>query len=117
MRDTELLAQAVAAGARLVAAPVRADWGGPITVGYGAKAAPDVGQAIAAARAADPARRVVVASYLLAPGFFHDRLLASGADLVTAPLGADRRVVEVMLDRFDATRSSAGPVPMSDMSG
>ena len=98
-------------------AHVRADWGGPVTVGYGAKAAPDVRTAIAKARAVDPWRRVVVAAYLLAPGFFHDRLLASGADLVTAPLGADPRVVEVVLDRFDAARSSPRPARKSDMSG
>ncbi|MFL6054778.1 MAG: hypothetical protein ACJ72W_17935 [Actinoallomurus sp.] len=32
-------------------------------------------------------RRIAVASYLLAPGHFHDRLLAAGADLVAPPPG------------------------------
>lgn len=81
---------------------VRADWGGPVSVGYGAKAAPSVALAVESARATG--RRVVVASYLLAPGFFHGRLLASAADLVTAPLGADPRLVAVVLDRYDAAR-------------
>ena len=47
------------------------------------------------------ARRVVVASYLLAEGLFQDRLRASGADLVAEPLGsasgdgaADRQPVQ-----------------------
>lgn len=121
--DAVVLAAAGSSDARAsadveqVLARVRADWGGPVTVGYGAKAAPDVRTAIQAARAEHPGRRVVVASYLLAPGFFHDRLLASGADLVTAPLGADPRVVDVVLDRFDAARSSTGPASISDMSG
>lgn len=92
---------------------VRALWDGPVSTGYGAKAVPSVPDALAAARAEHPGRRVVVASYLLAPGFFHDRLLASGADLVTAPLGrpgepVDHRLVDVVLDRYDAARLPAG---------
>lgn len=84
-----------------VAAALREAWpDGPVTVGYGAGCAPRVPDAVAAARAAG-ARRVVVASYLLASGYFHDRLLASGADLVTDPLTPDRRLVDVVLDRFD----------------
>ncbi len=89
---------------------LRVRWGGPVSTGYGAKASPSVAEAIAAARAEHAGRRVVVASYLLAPGFFHDRLLAAGADLVTAPLGrpgepVDGRLVAVVLDRYDASRA------------
>ncbi len=50
------------------------------------------------------ARRVVVASYLLAPGLFADRIrdtsLAAGATAVSAPLGAADDVADVLLDRF-----------------
>ncbi|MHA7135162.1 sirohydrochlorin chelatase [Oerskovia turbata] len=46
------------------------------------------------------APRVVVAAYLLAPGFFHDRLLETGADVVTAPLAPDARLAEIVLDRY-----------------
>jgi sirohydrochlorin ferrochelatase len=50
------------------------------------------------------ARRVVVASYLLAPGLFADRIrdtsLAAGAAAVSAPLGAADDVADVLLDRF-----------------
>ena len=81
---------------------LRAAWfGGPITVGYGAGALPRVPDAIGAARAAG-ADRVVVASYLLAPGFFHDRLHTAGADLVTGPMAPDARLVEIVLDRYRA---------------
>ena len=49
-------------------------------------------------------RRVVVASYLMAPGFFYDRLLGSGADVVTRPvldgLDVDPDMVSLVLDRF-----------------
>lgn len=74
---------------------------GPVSVGYGSAARPSVPEAVAAARARG-ATRVVIASYLLAPGYFHDRLFEAGADLVTAPLAPDRRLVEVVLDRYTA---------------
>jgi sirohydrochlorin ferrochelatase len=50
------------------------------------------------------ARRVVVATYLLAPGFFADRIrassLAAGAAAVSPALGACTEVADVLLDRF-----------------
>ncbi len=50
------------------------------------------------------AERVVVASYLLAPGLFADRIrdssLAAGAAAVSAPLGAAPEVADVLLDRY-----------------
>jgi sirohydrochlorin ferrochelatase len=76
-------------------------WAGPVTTGYGSAAAPTVPDAVAAARRAG-AERVVVASYLLAPGHFHDKLAGAGADLVTAPLLPDDRIAAVLLDRYDA---------------
>ncbi|MDT0166417.1 CbiX/SirB N-terminal domain-containing protein [Actinotalea sp. AC32] len=82
---------------------LRAAWPhGPVTVGYGSAATPSVPDAVAAARAASAGGRVVVAAYLLAPGFFHDRLALAGADVVTAPLAPDDRVVDVVLDRYAA---------------
>jgi sirohydrochlorin ferrochelatase len=76
-------------------------WAGPVTTGYGSAAAPTVPDAVAAARRAG-AERVVVASYLLAPGHFHDKLAGAGADLVTAPLLPDDRIAAVLLDRYDS---------------
>ncbi|MBD8063755.1 sirohydrochlorin chelatase [Oceanitalea stevensii] len=97
-----------------VAAGLREWHPGPVTVGYGAKARPSVPYAVAAARAAlaDAAGpeqrdggattpRVVVAAYLLAPGYFYDRVLEASADVVTAPLGADPRLTSIVLDRYD----------------
>ena len=58
----------------------------------------------------DGAPRVVVATYLLAPGFFADRIrrtaLAGGAAAVSPSLGACAEVADVMLDRFTQTRST-----------
>jgi len=53
------------------------------------------------------APRVVVATYLLAPGFFADRIrtssLAAGASAVSPALGACAEVADVLLDRFAET--------------
>lgn len=76
---------------------------GPVVVGYGASAQPDVPTAVRQARQATGGS-VAIASYLLAPGHFHDRLGAAGADLVTQPLGADPELVQLALRRYDATR-------------
>jgi sirohydrochlorin ferrochelatase len=76
-------------------------WAGAVTTGYGSAAQPTVADAVAAARRSG-AERVVVASYLLAPGHFHDKLAAAGADVVTAPLLPDERIAAVLLDRYDA---------------
>jgi hypothetical protein len=50
------------------------------------------------------ARRVVVASYLLAPGRFADRIrdssLAAGAAAASPVLGASAEVADVLLDRY-----------------
>lgn len=43
-----------------------------------------------------------VASYLVAPGAFHDAVLASGAPVVSAPIGAHPAVTDVVLRRYDA---------------
>jgi sirohydrochlorin ferrochelatase len=77
------------------------NWAGAVTAGYGSAAQPTVADAVLAARRGG-AERVVVASYLLAPGHFHDKLAGAGADTVTAPLLPDQRIAAVLLDRYDA---------------
>ena len=54
------------------------------------------------------ARRVAVASYLLADGLFQDRLRDSGADLVADPLGSHPAMVRLIAKRFRRARI---PVP------
>jgi len=73
-----------------------------VLVGYGAACAPRLDELVARLRVDRPRRRIVAASYLLAPGHFHDRVLASGADDVTAPLLGpvpDPRLVELVVRR------------------
>jgi len=83
------------------AALLQQRWAGPVTTGYGSAATPRVPDAVADARS-HGAARVVLASYLLAPGHFHDKLAEAGADVVSAPLLPDDRIAAVLLDRYDA---------------
>ena len=97
-----------------VAAALRARRSAPVTIGVGvglgdrSSAWPSVPEAVSHARAAVAGTRasVVVASYLLAPGFFHDRLLGAGADLVSAPLAPAPVLAEIVLDRYDRACSA-----------
>jgi sirohydrochlorin ferrochelatase len=70
---------------------------------YASAAGPDPAQAVAGLLRAG-ARRVVVASYLLAPGVFADKVrdmsLAAGAAAVSPALGASAELADVILDRY-----------------
>jgi len=78
-------------------------WRGPVSLGFGAKTTPKVGEAVHAAREAHPGRRVVIAPYLIARGFFHGRLASAGADLVAEPLGSHPSLIDLIWRRYDAT--------------
>ena len=58
-----------------------------------------------------PGRRIVAASYLLAPGHFHDRVLACGADDVTDPLLDDRARTTGSLSSWCVGMRTAGWLP------
>ncbi|MFW0784191.1 sirohydrochlorin chelatase [Gordonia sp. CPCC 206044] len=77
--------------------------GGRVEVGFITTASPSVPEAVE--RAARSGRRVVIASYLLAPGLFHNRLHTYGADAVAEPLGADRRIADLIVTRMRAAVS------------
>jgi sirohydrochlorin ferrochelatase len=86
----------VRAAARLLARRL----GRPVAYGFAASAGPALPDVVAGLRAAG-ARRVVVASYLLAPGFFHRRILAAGADTVSPPIGVHDALADLILRRYD----------------
>lgn len=94
------------ADCREAAARLSTRLGTAVTAAFLSFAEPTVTEAIAAARDQHPGSRVVIASYLLAPGYFHTKLGRSGADVVTAPLcdsaetEAPAELVEIALDRF-----------------
>ena len=77
-----------------------------ILPGYGASATPSVPDAVTELRDEEEGR-VVVASYLLAPGYFHDQLAKAGADAVAAPLLPSPVIAELALDRYDAALAAA----------
>lgn len=87
-----------------VAGAVSALLGVPVRPAYASAAAPTVDAAVRDLRSAGAAR-VVVARYLLAPGFFADRVAeagsAAGATAVTDCLGADDALVRLVLRRYD----------------
>ncbi|MCR3722805.1 MULTISPECIES: sirohydrochlorin chelatase [Prauserella salsuginis group] len=87
----------VSTAARMLSARLRA----PVRIGYAATADPDVAAAVAEAR--HSGRRVLVASWLLAPGLFQRRLEATGADAVSAPLGAHPAVADLVVRRCAET--------------
>ena len=74
-----------------------------VELAYAATGAPTVADAVARMRHGG-ARRVVVASYLLADGLFQDRLRASGADAVADPLGTHSALVRLIANRFRRAR-------------
>ncbi len=83
--------------------------GSRVRLGFAATGDPSVDGAVAAARR-DGARRVVVASYLLADGLFQQRLLASGADVVSRPLGTHPGLARLVANRFRRAAPGLAPV-------
>lgn len=77
-------------------------WGAPVEVGHVGGTGAPISEVLRAARR--PGRRLVVVSFMVGPGYFHDRLEGSDADLVTRPLldgtSVDPDLVSLVLDRF-----------------
>ncbi|WP_198659241.1 sirohydrochlorin chelatase [Nocardiopsis sp. FIRDI 009] len=76
-----------------------------VVAAFASAAEPTPGGAVAALRERG-ADRVAVASYLLAPGFFADRVrdrsTAAGASVVSEALGDAPELARVVLERYDA---------------
>ena len=89
--------------ARMVAAFVHA----PVRVGWIATGEPRVATVVDEVRAGG-ARRVFVASYLLADGLFHRRLAEAGADGVAAPIGGSDAVVDFLVRRYRSAGNRPG---------
>jgi sirohydrochlorin ferrochelatase len=91
------------------AATMLAERVGEVHLGCVATGAPRVHDVVRKLRAAGR-RRIFIASYLLAPGLFHTRLLECGAEAVSEPLGVHGGVVDLVAARFAgaAVRSPTG---------
>jgi sirohydrochlorin ferrochelatase len=79
--------------------------GSRVEIAFAASGTPYVADAVAGLRRRRRGR-VVVASYLLSEGLFADRLRASGADVVTEPLGTHPALVRLIANRFSRGRYS-----------
>lgn len=84
-----------------------------VTVGWAASARPTVAEAVADLRSRG-AGRVSVATWLLAPGLFADRIQDCGADAAARPLGAHPALREVLAERveralWEGTGAAPGP--------
>ena len=103
--DPQALAE-VQLAARMLSVVIGTD----VAVGYIATGEPKVADVVAAVRHSHRGskRRVFIASYLLAPGLFHDRLAHCGADGVGAPLGADARIARLLAARSELVGRDPG---------
>jgi sirohydrochlorin ferrochelatase len=83
----------------------------PVQLGFISACEPALSDAVADARRSRPTARVVIATYLLAPGYFTDLAGKAGADVVAEPLLTPRSTPEelvlVVVDRVAATIRSA----------
>ncbi|MEQ3551492.1 CbiX/SirB N-terminal domain-containing protein [Pseudonocardia nematodicida] len=86
---------------RLAAGMLSSLVGRKVRVGFAATGTPTVSALVEGLHAAGESR-VAVASWLLAPGVFQNRLLDSGAEVVADPLGVHDDVVRALLDRYTA---------------
>ncbi|MFG1781848.1 sirohydrochlorin chelatase [Rhodococcus oryzae] len=87
----------VCRGAMMLAELVRST----VHIGYVATAEPRVPEVVEGLRSAGH-RRVFIASYLLAHGLFHRRLVEAGSDGVAEPLGVHPALVRLLADRYRA---------------
>lgn len=88
---------------------LRAVWGGDVRVGHLGRHGTPVADVVAQARSGG--RRVVISSYVLAPGHFQGQLEGAGADLVTAPLlspSPQHAIVDLLVRRFERAARTAG---------
>ena len=77
---------------------------------YASAGEPTVTEAVDALRQRG-APRVAVASYLLGPGLFADRVAASGADVVSDPLADAPEVAAVVIARYDDAAAVPAQTP------
>lgn len=112
---------------REMAARLSARLGVEVPAAFLSFSEPTVAEAVERVRAETPGRRVVVASYLLAPGYFQGLMEQAEADVVTAPLlpagsgradggsgegsggsrsGVPEELIEIILDRFTAGKDA-----------
>ncbi|MEW1846759.1 CbiX/SirB N-terminal domain-containing protein [Nonomuraea angiospora] len=102
--DPSALADVRAAAHRLAVRLAR-----PVTAAFASAGSPSLEEAMERL-GSTPAARVAIASYVLAPGHFHDRLASAGAGLVSDPLGPDPDVAALIWHRYDTALAGRHPL-------
>lgn len=109
--DAVVLGAAGSSSARSAAATAQAvEWLGGLTgsrvvAAFASASPPSPAEAVASLRA-EGFSRVALATYLLAPGFFADRMHDAGADMVSAPIGPADELIDIVVSRvLDADRA------------
>lgn len=87
--------------------------GRPVVPAFVTAAAPTPAEAVARLRAAGH-RRVTIATYLLAPGVFAERLCGAGADAVSAPIGDHPCTVQAVVRRYLETAPALAASPIAE---
>ncbi|TAL41576.1 MAG: cobalamin biosynthesis protein CbiX [Salinibacterium sp.] len=93
------------ADCQVVAERLAVALGRNVELGFLSAAEPRLGAAILQTRARHPRARIVVSSYLLAPGYFQDLAASAGGDVITDPLlrpdaPPPAQIVELVIDRY-----------------
>jgi sirohydrochlorin ferrochelatase len=108
--DGVVLAAAGSADPRAIADVERAAQLLGAPAGFIATASPSVAAVVQSVRTRRSHGRVAIASWLLAPGFFHTQLAGAGADIVAEPLGAHPAVADLIVRRAtDMSLAARGP--------
>jgi sirohydrochlorin ferrochelatase len=97
---------ASAAATRQAVAELAARTGSPVVAAYASASSPTPAEAVRALRAAGH-RRVALATYLLAPGLFAQRMREAGADVVSDPIGTAPALLEVVHARIRTATAAA----------
>ena len=95
------------ADARRQAAMLAAHRGTPVVAAFASAARPTVDEAVSLL-ASLTGQPVAVATYLLAPGLFHDRLRLGAGRWVSAPIGNHPAAAELILRSFGAAARQQG---------
>jgi sirohydrochlorin ferrochelatase len=102
LADAVVLAAAGSADPRAIADVERAAQLLDAPAGFIATASPSIAEVVQSVRTRRGHGRVAIASWLLAPGFFHTQLADAGADIVAEPLGAHPTVADLIVRRATA---------------
>lgn len=97
--------------ARTAMGYLAACWDGPVAVGFCSAARPSVATAVEVLRERT-GQRVIIAPYLIGPGYFQSLLLSAGADLVVQPLGVHPILIRRVLASYDEA-CAAATVPLT----